>query len=57
MTVYGVYAVHAVPMSCICSINIGLQTDCMGAVLAPVVEAARLPHACPMAPGYRLRPL
>ncbi len=57
MTVYGVYAVHAVPMSCICSINIGLQTDCIGAVLAPVVEAARLPHACPMAPGYRLRPL
>ena len=36
---------------------IGLQTDCMVAVLAPVVEAARLPRVCPMALGYGLPPL
>ena len=36
---------------------IGLQTDCMVIVLAPVVEAARLPRVCPMALGYRLPPL
>ena len=33
---------------------IGLQTDCMVIVLAPVVEAARLPRVCPMALGYGL---
>ena len=31
---------------------IGLQTGCMVTVLAPVVEAARLPRVCPMALGY-----
>ena len=36
---------------------IGLQTDCMVTVLAPVVEAARLPRVCPMALGYDLPPL
>ena len=36
---------------------IGLQTDCMVTVLAPVVEAARLPRVCPMALGYGLPPL
>ncbi len=35
---------------------IGLQTGCMVTVLAPVVEAARLPHVCPMALGYGLPP-
>ena len=35
---------------------IGLQTDCMLTVLAPVVEAARLPRVCPMALGYGLPP-
>ena len=35
---------------------IGLQTDCMVTVLAPVVEAARLPRVCPMALGYGLPP-
>ena len=33
---------------------IGLQTDCMVTVLAPVVEAARVPCVCPMALGYGL---
>ena len=33
---------------------IGLQTDCMVAVLAPMVEAARFPHLYPMALGYVL---
>ncbi len=28
------------------------QTYCMVTVLAPVVEAARLPRVCPMALGY-----
>ena len=32
--------------------GIGLQTDGMVAVLGPMVEAARLPRACPMALGY-----
>ena len=37
---------------------IGLQTDCMVIVLAPMdVEAARLPRVCPMALGYGLPPL
>ena len=36
---------------------IGLQTDCMVTVLAPVVEAARLPRVCHMALGYGLPPL
>ena len=36
---------------------IGLQTDCMMIVLAPVVEAARLSLVCPMALGYGLPPL
>ena len=36
---------------------IGLQTDCMVIVLAPVVEAARLPRVCAMALGYGLPPL
>ena len=38
---------------------IGLQTDCVVVVPAPVVslEAARLPRACPMALGYGLPPL
>ncbi len=36
---------------------IELQTDCMVTMLAPVVEAARLPRVCPMALGYRLPPL
>ena len=40
---------HAVP--------VGLQIDCMAAVLAHVVEAARLLRVCSMAPGYRLPPL
>ena len=35
---------------------IGLQTGCMVIVLAPVVEAARLPRVCPMALGYGLPP-
>ena len=35
---------------------IGLQTGCMVTVLAPVVEAARLPRVCPMALGYGLPP-
>ena len=35
---------------------IGLQTGCMVTVLAPVVEAARLPCVCPMALGYGLPP-
>ena len=29
-----------------------LQTGCMVIVLAPVVEATRLPHVCPIALGY-----
>ena len=36
---------------------IGLQTDCMVAVLAPMVEAARFPHLYPMALDYVLPPL
>ena len=35
---------------------IALQTGCMVIVLAPVVEAARLPRVCPMALGYGLPP-
>ncbi len=31
--------------------------DCMVIVLAPVVEAARLPRVCPVALGYGLPPL
>ncbi len=36
---------------------IGLQTVCMVIVLAPVVEAARLPRVCPMALGSRVASL
>ena len=36
--------------------SIGLQTGCMMTVLAPVVEAARLPRVCPIALGYGLPP-
>ena len=35
---------------------IGLQTGCKVTMLAPVVEAARLPRVCPMALGYGLPP-
>ena len=35
---------------------IGLQTGCMVVLLAPVVEAARVPRVCPMALGYGLPP-
>ena len=35
---------------------IGLQTGGMVVVLAPVVEAARLPRVCPVALGYGLPP-
>ena len=45
----GVYAVHVIPHHAI-----GLQTDCMVIVLAPVVEAAGLPRVCPFALGYGL---
>ncbi len=52
-----VYALES--MLCMLSQHraIGLQTDCMVTVLAPVVEAARLPRVCPMALGYGLPPL
>ena len=53
--------VHVALESMLCMLSqhhaIGLQTDCMVAVLAPVVEAARLPRVCPMALGYGLPPL
>ena len=42
---------HAIPTSC------NWAADwCMMVVLAPVVEAARLPRVCPMALGYGLPP-
>ncbi len=46
-------------MLCVLSLHhaIGLQTDCMVALLAPMVEAARLPRVCPKALGYGLPPL
>ena len=52
-----VYALES--MLCMLSQHraIGLQADCMMTVLAPMVEAARLPCACPMALGYGLPPL
>ncbi len=46
-------------MLCVLSSHhaMGLQTDCMVAVLAPMAEAARLPHVGPMALGDRMPPL
>ena len=44
-------------MHAILIIRLGYGPDCMVAVLAPMVEAARLPRVCPMALGYELPPL
>ena len=36
---------------------IGLQTDCMVTVLAPMADAAKFPQVCPTGLGYGLPPL
>ena len=36
---------------------IGLQTDCMVTVLAPMAGAAELPQVCPFGLGYGLPPV
>ncbi len=33
---------------------IGLQTDCMVTMLAPMVEATRVPRVCPQGQGMAL---
>ena len=58
---FGAYRTEYALESMLCMLSqhhaIGLQTDCMVIVLAPVFVAARLPRVCPMALGYRLSPL